>query len=79
MSTPLSHNRRDATLRWTMRGIGLVLALGSLFFLHRNLGFGPADDWFLAGSALLGGLTFGASWLPGRLSHRARPQTSQHD
>ncbi len=66
MRTPTDGNRRDAALRWTMRGVGLLLALGSLFFLYRNLGFGTTDDWFFGGSAMLGTLTFGASWMPGR-------------
>ena len=54
----------DQTLRWTMRFIGLMLAVGSTFFLIKNIGLGMTDDLFFGASATLGVLTFGASLWP---------------
>ncbi len=57
---------REKALCWTMRLTGLLLAIGSAFFLLKNLRLDATDDWFFTLSALLGAATFAASWFPAR-------------
>lgn len=63
---PLRHfQAKDRSLRWTMRGVGLLLAAASLYFLKSDLFMGDSGLWFFGFSLVLGALTFGASWWPG--------------
>lgn len=49
-----------------MRVTGVLLALGSIFFLLRDIGLGVTDDWFFGIATGLGLLTFAASFWPHR-------------
>ncbi len=48
-----------------MRGVGLLLAIASLYFLKSDLFLGDSGFWFFGFGLVLGALTFGASWWPG--------------
>ncbi len=51
-------------LPWTLRLVGALLAVCSVFFLIKNLGFGIVDDAFCAICLGLGVMTFSAGCLP---------------
>lgn len=53
----------DTALAWTMRIVGLLVVAGSLFFITRSFSLNPAYDYFFGMTALVGVVTFAASWL----------------
>lgn len=62
-TTPDTHSQ-DSFLCWAMRSVGLILAAASLFFFTRDITLSTTADWFFGISAVLGLLTFIASWGP---------------
>ena len=74
MQTQRDSITHDPTLRWTMRLTGVLLAVGSIFFLMKDLMLGSADDLVFTAGAGLGLLTFGASLIPPQPVRRRTPR-----
>jgi uncharacterized membrane protein HdeD (DUF308 family) len=55
----------DMSLRWTMRIIGLVLAVCAIVFLQQDIFTSQVSTWFFGLCAGLGVITLISSWLPG--------------
>ncbi|GEM_PF-4747363 len=55
---------QDQTLRWTMRVVGLVLAISSAVFLNQDIFTSEASTWFFGLCIGLGLVTALTSWLP---------------
>lgn len=45
-----------------MRIVGLMVIAGSVFFLTKNVSLNPIYDYFFATTAIVGLMTFAASW-----------------
>lgn len=60
-----SSGTQDHTLRWTMRVVGLVLAISSIVFINQDIFTSGLSFWFFGLSTGLGVITMAMSWMPG--------------
>jgi hypothetical protein len=62
LSRPAS--AQDQTLRWTMRIVGLMLAISSIVFINQDIFTSDLSWWFFGLCIGLGTITVVTSWLP---------------
>jgi hypothetical protein len=65
----------EASLRWTLCVMGILLALSSTFFLIRKITLSPATDYFFLFGLILGIVTVVSGLVPARPV--LRPQEPQ--